>query len=131
MTTLRPRLGTGLWLIPAAATIVHLRGELDLATGEAVRERLLHALRHSTSLLILDLSGVLFCDAAGLGILVGVQHHARPLDITLGLAAPRPNMAKVLRLTHLDHSFPMYGTTPGTGTGRVGGRVGSGPAAAR
>ncbi|MEV5503605.1 STAS domain-containing protein [Nonomuraea fuscirosea] len=57
MTILDPRLGAGLWLVPAGATIVHLRGELDHGTREAVRERLLRALRRSTSLLILDLSG--------------------------------------------------------------------------
>ncbi|MGP3959528.1 STAS domain-containing protein [Nonomuraea sp. 3N208] len=88
MTTLHPRSGAGLWLIPATATVVRLCGELDIGTGEAVRERLLRALRYSTSLLILDLSGVSFCDAAGLGAVVGVQHRARSLDIALGLAAP-------------------------------------------
>ena len=127
MTTLRPRPGAGLWLIPAAATVVRLRGELDLATSEAMREHLLRALRHSTHLLILDLSGVSFCDAAGLGVVVGVQHQARSLGITLGLAAPSPHLARVLRLTDLDRSFPMYGITPGTGTGSVG----SGPVATR
>ncbi|MGN9837197.1 STAS domain-containing protein [Nonomuraea sp. H19] len=131
MTTLHPRLGAGPWPIPASATIVHLRGVLDLATREAVRERLLRALQHSASLLILDLSRVSFCDAAGLGVLVGVQHQARTLDIALGLATPRPHVAKVLRLTGLDRSFPMYGTTPGRGTGVGTGRVRSGPAAAR
>ncbi|MEU7744325.1 STAS domain-containing protein [Nonomuraea sp. NPDC049158] len=131
MTTLHSRLGAGLWLIPASATIVRLRGELDLATREAVRERLLRALRHSAGLLILDLSGVSFCDAAGLSVLVGVQRQARSLDIALGLAAPRPHLAKVLRLTGRDRSFPMYSTNPGTGTGEVWVRVGSGPAAAR
>ncbi|TDC96099.1 anti-sigma factor antagonist [Nonomuraea deserti] len=135
MTTLHPRPGAGLWLIPAAATVVHLRGELDLATRETVRERLQRALRHSTHLLILDLSGVSFCDAAGLGVVVGVQHQARPLNIVIGLAAPRPHVAKVLHLTDLDRSFPMYGTTPGRGTsvdrGRGTGGVGPDPAAAR
>ena len=120
MTTLHPHPGAGLWLIPAAATIVHLRGELDFATGHTVRERLLRALRHSASLLILDLSGVSFCDAAALSILVGVHRQARSLDIALGLAAPRPHLSKVLCLTGLDRSFAMYG-----------GRVEAGAAAAR
>jgi anti-sigma B factor antagonist len=119
MTTTHPRHGAGLWLIPAGATIVHLRGELDHGTREAVRERLLRALHRSSSLLILDLSGVSFCDAGGLGVLVGVHHQARTLNITFGLATPRPQVAKVLRLTDLDHSFPMYGTTQGRGTARV------------
>ncbi|MFB4274556.1 STAS domain-containing protein [Nonomuraea sp. MTCD27] len=125
MTTLYSRAGAGLWLIPAAATVVRLRGELDLATRETVRERLLRALRHSTGLLILDLSGVSFCDAAGLGVVVGVQHQARSLGITLALAAPRLHVAKVLHLTGLNRSFPMYGIIPGTGTDSVG----SGPVA--
>ncbi|WP_336216011.1 hypothetical protein [Nonomuraea sp. LPB2021202275-12-8] len=44
-------------------------------------------------------------------------------------AAPRPHVSRVLRLTGLDRRFP-YGITPGAETGS-GGRVGSGPAAAR
>ncbi|MEV4579997.1 STAS domain-containing protein [Nonomuraea jabiensis] len=76
MTTLHPHLGAGLWPIPASATIVHLRGELDLTTRETVRERVLRALQHSTSLLVLDLSEVSFCDAARLGVLIGVQDGA-------------------------------------------------------
>lgn len=129
MTTLHPNPGGGLWLIPAAATLVHLRGELDLTTGHTVRERLLRVLRPSTSLLILDLSGVSFCDAAGLGVLVGIQRQARSLDIVLGLAAPRPHLTKVLRLTGLDRSFAMYGTTPATHTGTGLARIGSGDTA--
>ncbi|MCA2228565.1 STAS domain-containing protein [Nonomuraea aurantiaca] len=94
MTALHPRIGTGLWLVPATATVVRLCDELDIGTGEAVRERLLRALWHSTSLLVLDLSGVSFCDAAGLGVVVGVQRRARSLGIVLGLAAPRPHLAR-------------------------------------
>ncbi|MEU4235161.1 STAS domain-containing protein [Nonomuraea sp. NPDC026600] len=58
-----------------------------------------------------------FCDAPGLGVLIGVQRQAASLDIALGLAAPRPHVAKVLRLTGLDCSFPMYGHHPGSGKG--------------
>jgi serine/threonine protein kinase len=76
MTTLHLRPRAGLWLVPAAATVVRLRGELDLGTRETVRERLQHALLRGTSLLILDLSGVSYGDAAGLGVVVDVQHHA-------------------------------------------------------
>jgi anti-sigma B factor antagonist len=112
MTTPLPRPGAGLWLIPAAATVVHLRGELDLATADPTRERLLRRLRSCTSLLIADLSGVSFCDAAGLGVLVGVRRQANFRDVTLGLAALHPHMANLLRITGLGGSFPMYGTAP-------------------
>ncbi|MFG1708022.1 STAS domain-containing protein [Nonomuraea sp. M3C6] len=118
MTTLDSRSEAGLWLVPATATVVRLSGELDLATGRPLRERLLRALRHSTALLILDLSGVSICAAAGLGVMVDAQRQARSLNITLGLAAPRPHVAKVLCATGLDLVFPVYGTTP-TPTGRA------------
>jgi anti-sigma B factor antagonist len=111
MPTLNPHPGTGLWLIPGAATVIHLRGELDIATADPLRERLLRTLGRCTSLLIADLSGVSFCDATGLGVLVGVRREANSLDVTLGLAAPHPHMTNLLRVTGLGHTFPMYGTT--------------------
>ncbi|MEV5503604.1 hypothetical protein AB0M50_50195 [Nonomuraea fuscirosea] len=53
--------------------------------------------------------------------MIGVQNQARSLNIVLGLATPRPHLAKVLRLTGLDHSFPMYGiSSPGRDMARVG-----------
>jgi anti-anti-sigma factor len=111
MTTLLPPPGTGLWLIPAAATVVHLRGELDLGTADPMRERLLRTLKRCTSLLIADLSGVSFCDATGLGVLVAVRCQANSLEVTFGLAAPHPHLVNLLRITGLGGSFPMYGTT--------------------
>jgi hypothetical protein len=56
-------------------------------------------------LLILDLSRVRFCDASGLAVLVGAQHRAQLLGVTLYLAAPRPQIAKVLRITGLDRGL--------------------------
>ncbi|WP_285776530.1 STAS domain-containing protein [Microtetraspora sp. NBRC 13810] len=91
----------------SASTTVHLSGEIDLLTSPALRERLLAALRSSASLLILDLSGVSFCDASGLAVLVGIQRRARPMGITLALAAPRPHMSKLLRITGLDRHLPV------------------------
>jgi anti-anti-sigma factor len=98
----RPRHG-----VSAAATTIHLSGEIDILTSQAVRERLLLILRYSTNLLIIDLSGVAFCDASGLAVLVGIQRRARAAGITLALAAPRPSTAKLLRITGLDRSLPM------------------------
>lgn len=95
-----------------ARTIIELRGDLDLAAAPALREHLLDALRHSTNLLILDLSGVRFCDASGLAVLVGAQHRAQLLGISLSVAAPRPQIAKVLRITGLDRSLAVYPTVP-------------------
>ncbi|MEV0230773.1 STAS domain-containing protein [Nonomuraea sp. NPDC050786] len=92
---------------PTAPTTVRLTGEIDICTSPALRSRLLGTLKCSTSLLILDLSAVSFCDAAGLAVLVGTQRSARTMGITLALAAPRPAMSKLLHITGLDRSLPM------------------------
>ncbi|MDF5754617.1 STAS domain-containing protein [Spongiactinospora sp. TRM90649] len=88
-----------------AATTIHLSGEIDIFTSHALRQRLMRVLCYSTNLLILDLSEVSFCDASGLAVLVGIQRRARAMGITLALAAPRPYMSKLLRITGLDHSL--------------------------
>ncbi|MGH3328941.1 MAG: STAS domain-containing protein [Streptomycetales bacterium] len=91
-------------------TVVQLRGEIDIITTAALRERLLDVLRHTTNLLILDLSRVSFCDASGLAVLIGTQRRARLLGLTLRLAAPRPHIAKLLHVTGLARSLTIHPT---------------------
>ena len=91
-------------------TIARLEGELDIATTPALRERLLGALGPGVRLLVIDLSGVSFCDVSGLAVLIGTQRRARARGITVRLAAPRPQMAKLLRITGLDRSFTVCAT---------------------
>src|ERR1700758_2251633 len=91
-------------------TIARLEGDLDIATIPALRERLLSVLSPGVRLFVIDLSGVSFCDAAGLGMLIGTQRRATARGITLRLAAPRPQMAKLLRVTGLDRSLTICAT---------------------
>lgn len=91
----------------SAPTTIQLSGEIDIFTSKALRQSLVAALATSTSTLIIDLSGVTFCDATGLGILVGIQHRARAQGITLALAGPRPFMLNLLHMSGLDRSLPI------------------------
>jgi len=93
---------------PADHTVVRLGGTLDVAAAPALRERLLGVLHRGTSLLILDLSGVLSCDASGLAVLIGTQRRARLLGSAVRLIAPSPPVAKLLRSSGLDRSFAIY-----------------------
>ena len=80
-------------------TIARLEGELDIATMPALRERLLDVFRPGLRLLIIELSGVSFCDVRALAVLVGAQRRAGRLRVAVRLAAPRPQMAKLLSFT--------------------------------
>lgn len=90
---------------PSGRTIVTLREGLDLGAAPALRERLIHVLHRGTDLLILDLSQVRSCDAAGVAVLIGTQRRARLLDIAMRLVAPSLPVMKVLRSTRLEHRF--------------------------
>ena len=61
-------------------------------------------------LLIIDLSGVSFCDVAGLAVLIGTQRRAIARGIVVRLAAPRPQVLKLLRITGLDHRLTICAT---------------------
>jgi len=93
-----------------ACTIARLEGELDIATVPALRERLLGVLGPGVRLLIIDLSGVSFCDVAGLAVLIGTQRRATARGIVVRLAAPRPQLAKLLRITGLDQRLTICAT---------------------
>lgn len=93
-----------------AVTIARLAGELDIATTPALRERLLSVFSPGVRLLIIDLSGVSFGDVSGLAVLVATQRRAKRLGITVRLAAPRPQVARLLRITGLDQCFTLCAT---------------------
>jgi anti-anti-sigma factor len=69
--------------------VLAVHGELDIATTASLRDRIALLLEDATKPLIIDLSGVSFCDASGLAVLVGAQRRAKPRGITVALAAPR------------------------------------------
>ncbi|WP_165975473.1 STAS domain-containing protein [Actinomadura rubrisoli] len=94
----------------AGHAVVKPHGELDIATAPALRERLTGLLRPGIRLLVLDLSGVTFCDAAGLAVLVGTRRRANPRGIVMLLAAPGPQVLRVLRATGLERSLPVRAT---------------------
>ena len=88
-----------------ACTIVEVSGVIDIATAPALREGLNRACRHCTGRLVVDLSGVSFCDACGLGVLIGAKRRAALRDIPFRLASPSPPVARLVRLTGLDRTL--------------------------
>ena len=92
--------GDGIQVLPAF-------DELDLATAGGLAARGCAAAAH-TRLLLLDLSGLSFCDARGLSALVQIANHADRAGCRYGLIAPQPWVARVLRICRLDQRLPMF-----------------------
>lgn len=89
-------------------TVIRLNGGLDLAAAPELREQLIDVLHRGTEALVLDLSHVRSCDAAGLAVLIGTQRRARLLGTKVSLLAPSVPVTRVLRSTGLDHSFTIH-----------------------
>ena len=97
--------------------IAALSGELGIASAPALREQLLRLFR-AASHLIIDLSAVEHADASGLATLVGSGRRARLLGGSLRLAAPPPEVARLLSATGMDQHLNVFPTVRAAITGQ-------------
>jgi len=93
-------------------TIMTISSELDIASVPVLRDQIPGLLRPQAGRIVIDLSGVTFCDASALAALAGASRRAGQLDGVLRLAAPTPVAAALLRLTGLDWRFEIFATVP-------------------
>ena len=90
-------------------TIVTPAGELDIATAPQQRECLL-ALLPAHPALVIDLDQLGFCDATGLGVLVGAANRAHASGTGLHLVCSRPGIRRLFELTGLARRLPLART---------------------
>ncbi|GAA3649696.1 STAS domain-containing protein [Nonomuraea antimicrobica] len=87
---------------------VNVSGELDIATTEILRSHLLGLLREAGQsrrgdmALVVEVSGLTFIDAAGLGIFVCARNQALDQRTPLRIEGVPPGMRRLLRITGLD-----------------------------
>jgi anti-anti-sigma factor len=85
---------------------VSARGELDIATADQAYAYLKDVVDSAHGPLTVNLGGLTFCDAAGLGVLARIAGHARIRDRQVKLAAARPSLLRIMRITGVDEAFP-------------------------
>jgi anti-anti-sigma factor len=95
----------------AGIEIVSMPAELDLTTSDGVAALGCAAVARLARLVLLDLTGVSFCDARGLSAFVKIANQADAAGCGFGLLAPRPQVAKILRISGLDSRMPVFATT--------------------
>ena len=90
--------------------ILGLPPEMDLVTADGLAERGHAAIAGHARLLLLDLTGLSFCDARGLGALVRIANHADATGCRYALIAPSRPVARLLRITGLNARMPVFAT---------------------
>ncbi len=84
------------------ATIIHVRGEVDMATAPRLRQVLIDVLAASPSThLVVDLSGVEFIDSTGIGVIVGAHKRATARGGRLSAIVTTPAVLRILQTTGL------------------------------
>ncbi len=89
--------------------LVRVHGELDLATAPDLRQVLLDAAAGGPVDLVVDLAGVPFVDATGLGALLSAAESVRAGGGDLRLASPSRMLRLMLRLLDLEARLPLAG----------------------
>jgi anti-sigma B factor antagonist len=93
---------------PDGSILVNLRGDLDVDTAPALRAALDQALARPTPRVVVDMSGLQFCDSTGLSAFLLAGRHAADRGGWLRLAAPSDWMRGLFDTLGLSRRVVVY-----------------------
>jgi anti-sigma B factor antagonist len=100
-------------------TIVTIVGEIDLYTAPRLHSELASVLADGMpARVVIDMSGVEFCDSTGMNVLLSCLRRARERGGELEIAAPKPAVRKILQVTGLDSVFTLVENADPAGASR-------------
>jgi anti-anti-sigma factor len=96
-------------LLESGTRVLTVRGELDLATGPVLGQRIRRPLFWSdVATLLVDLTEVSLIDSSGTRALVLSYAHAQALDRKVLFVCPEGNVLRRLHAYGLDQRLPLY-----------------------
>lgn len=100
-----PELTTAVTAVTSTSTRVRVTGELDVATAQRFATALAEVISARRPNVVIDASGLRFCDSAGLAALELVGGLAEACDGAITVTRARPIVARILEFTGLDSRF--------------------------
>ncbi|SDN86099.1 STAS domain-containing protein [Actinacidiphila guanduensis] len=92
------------------STVLTPSGELDHHTAEVLAEPIAAAVDAGATRLVVDCSGLEFCDSTGLNVLLGARLRVEELGGEVHLAAMRPTVSRVFEITGAEAVFTVHAT---------------------
>ncbi|KRV50043.1 anti-anti-sigma factor [Wenjunlia vitaminophila] len=83
-------------------TVLRIEGDMDLVSSPAVRQRVHAAVAKGERRVVLDLTGVTFCDSSGIGVLIASRRLMRSCNGGLRLVMSTEG-------THVNRVFTALG----------------------
>jgi anti-anti-sigma factor len=94
--------------LPEGGVVVHVDGELDLATVTSLEEALAEA--EPEDRLVIDLAECTFIDSSAVRVLVAAARDAGDSGRTVALVAHDPGILRVLEIAAVDTMLPVHDT---------------------
>jgi anti-sigma B factor antagonist len=101
----------------APHAIVRLDGELDIASSDLLVQHLSGLLSEGYTQIVIDLTHLVFCDAAGLGAFVRIGRLVAARGGWLRMAGAQPRMTRIMSIARLTRMLPGYTTAQDALTG--------------
>jgi anti-anti-sigma factor len=93
------------------ATVVHVKGELDLTSAPELRKAFIDVLAETPRThLIVDLGGVEFIDSTGIGVIVGAHQRVTANGGWFSAVVTTPQVRKALQTTGLLRAWRVTGS---------------------
>ena len=102
---------------PDGKVVVTVRGNLDIDSAAVLTTALDQVLAQPTPMVVVDLSGVEFCDSTGLSAFVVGHNRAKANGGWLRLAGPSEFLSRLLDTVGLTSRLSVYPTVPDALTG--------------
>lgn len=96
--------------------VIRVSGELDYVSSPALIEKLQPLIARGERSIVLDLSGVTFCDSSGLNTLLLARQQADQRGAELAVACVPPQPLRVLTMTGADQLLLVRDTVTEAGT---------------
>jgi anti-anti-sigma factor len=107
----RPELAISVRRSPGEA-VVQLTGEIDMLTSTRLSDAVNDLLNEAPPRIVLDLTGVTFCDSQGLGTLVVLSRKATTAQSVLVLTNVGDFLLRVLDITGLRSALMIRNESP-------------------
>jgi anti-anti-sigma factor len=89
----------------STVVLVTVEGQVDASSADRLCNELLGCLEPPSRLLVIDLAGVTFLDAAAVNVLLLVSRSGTHRGVPVTLVAASHHVQRVLTTLHLDHAL--------------------------
>jgi anti-sigma B factor antagonist len=92
--------------------VLALAGEIDMHTAPGLRVEIFELIEEEPQPLVVDLTGITFCDSAGINVAAAARKHADRHGVTFAFAGLNARVDRVFRMTGMNRLIPTYATLP-------------------